>query len=173
MFIIGYLKKGVKVAQVYGDKVYINESLSGPSESQLRINNKIHKVDSYGNVVENSNGLGLFNSVLMGYNFKYPVAVIDNLKFDEVLAGLEVSYEVLQTLSGEPLKIELLKLYNNLPSESMISITIYDSNGKVTNLIDQRRNELIYTYDEFQRLKYITDANNNILEHKKYNKKNN
>jgi len=40
------------------NNVYISENLGGTSEANLRVNSAITTVDSYGNIVEISNGRG-------------------------------------------------------------------------------------------------------------------
>ncbi len=152
-----------------GNNYYIKENLSGTSEALLRINNQIDTVDNYGNIVETSNGRGISNSILMGYNYKYPVATIVNAKQNDIIAALGISYVELQGLSGDSLKAALLNLYNNLTAKVMISINIYDNNGNIITSIDSRRNEINYIYDEFDRVKYVTDKNNKIIEQNKYN----
>lgn len=156
-----------------GDKVYINENLSGINDNLLRVNDRIEVVDNYGNIVQTSNGKGLHKAILMGYNYKYPVATLTNVSQSEAIAALAVSYASLQGLSGANLKTELLKLYSNstLSKKAMINIDLYDANGNITTSIDERKNEVNYIYDEFYRVKYITDKSNNILQHKKYHYK--
>jgi hypothetical protein len=155
-----------------GNNVYISDNLSGISDALLRTNdNKVEVVDAYGNIVETSNAKGISRTVLMGYNNKYPVATIVNSKYTDAVAALQVTYANLQTLSGAALKTELLKLYTYLPN-ALITLTLYDNNGnKVTN-VDQRKNETNFSYDEFQRAKYTTDKNGNVMQHIKYNYKN-
>ncbi|MFY0482523.1 hypothetical protein ACI6PS_07940 [Flavobacterium sp. PLA-1-15] len=157
-----------------GDKVYINENLSGINDNLLRTNDKIEVVDNYGNIVQTSNGKGLHKSILMGYNYKYPVATITNVTQADAIAALDISYAALQGLSVANLKLELLKLYNhvNLSKKAMIKIDIYDANGNIVTSIDERKNEVNYIYDEFYRLKYVTDKSNHIIQHKKYHYKN-
>lgn len=150
-------------------KAYNNENWSGPTTSNLRLNSQISKVESTtGNVLENNNGKGLYNSVLFGYDNLYEVATISNATYLEVVNQLDVTYAQLQTLSTAALKTELLKLYDRLPNAS-ISLSFYDSNGRVTCTINNRKEEAFVYYDTAGRQDYITDAQGNVLEKKEYN----
>lgn len=155
-----------------GAYIYPSKNYSGPNDTMLRANNEIKKMDSYGNVVETLDDKGLTKSVLMAYNYKYPAVTVSNAKHIDLVNALQVSYSLLQTLSGVNLENELLNLYNNLPKSAMISINLYDDNGNIIKSIDARMNVTNYIYDEFERLKYITDKSNNIIQVKKYNYKN-
>lgn len=149
-------------------KVYMNENWSGPNTSNLRLNSKISKVESTtGNVLENNNGKGLYNSVLFGYNDLYEVATIGNAKYQDVVNQLDVTYSQLQSLSTSSLKTELLKLYDRLPNAS-INLTFYDSNGRVISQINERKEESFIYYDTLGRKDYIADADGNVLEKKNY-----
>lgn len=148
-------------------KAYINENWSGPSTSNLRLNSEISKVETIGNVLESNNGKGLYNSVLFGHNNLYEVATISNAKYQDVVNQLDVTYSQLQTLSTASLKTELLKLYSRLPNAA-ISLSFYDSNGRVTSRINERQEESFVFYDTVGRVDYITDAQYKVLEKKNY-----
>lgn len=164
--------KVVNVSQnvwVYdNNKVYMSQNWSGPTLSDLRLDNEVTHVDDYGNLLEISNGKNIFSSVLNGYNNNYEVATIQNAEHQEVLNELDVSYTSLQNLSTSALKVELLKLYSRLP-ESTINLSFYDENGRIINTVDGRQQEVFIYYDEFGRIDYITDGDNNVLEKKEYN----
>lgn len=148
-------------------KAYINENWSGPTTSNLRLNSKISKVETTGNVLENNNGKGLYNSVLFGYENLYEVATIQNAEYQDVIDELDVTYLQLQSLTTANLKVELLKLYDRLPNAS-IELKFYDNNGRVISKVDSRREEVFIEYDPAGRLDYITDAQGKILEKKEY-----
>lgn len=152
-----------------GNNVYISNNESGTSENNTRINSNIQVVDAYGNILQTSNGLGVSTSVLMGYNHKYAVATVPNVTQAEILSTLSVSYATLQTYDTAQLKIELLKLCDYFP---LVSIDLFDSYGRKTTSIDSRKNETNYQYDEFGRLKYLSDKNGKIIKIYKYNYKN-
>ena len=150
-------------------KVYINENWSGTSTSSLRLNHKISKVESTttGNVLESNNGKGIYNTVLFGYDNLYEVATISNAKYQDVVNQLDVTYAQLQNLTTASLKVELLKLYDRIPTAA-INLTFYDSNGRVVSSINERKEESFVYYDTSGRLDYVADGQGHILEKKEY-----
>jgi YD repeat-containing protein len=149
-------------------KIYIKEKWSGPSVSLLRLNNQVTNVDLQGNLLEVNNGKNIFSSSLRAYTDLYEVASIVNAKHQDVVNELDVTYAQLQNLTTSALKGELVKLYDRLPN-AMISLTFYDDNGRVTNRINERKEESYLYYDSYGRIDYITDGYGNLLEKKEYN----
>jgi hypothetical protein len=146
-------------------KVYPYQNWSGVTNMKLQ--KEVTKVDDKGRVLEENNGKGIYSVNLMGYNNQYPVAEIGNATYNDVIADLEVSYAVLQTLATEQLKTELLKLYDKMP-KATFSLAFYDENGNVINKVDSRKEELYYYYDTFNRLSYTTDGAGNKLQETEY-----
>ncbi len=151
-----------------GDKAYPKENWTQINDQPWRINMASTRVDGFGNIVENENGRGLFNTVLFGYDNLYPVATITNATFTDVTNELDVSYTTLQTLSNNSLKAELSKLYSRLP-DAIIEITLYDDNGNITSQIDSREEELKNDYDGFNRLIRTTNSIGNVIQRNIYN----
>ena len=151
-----------------GGKVYVKEKWSGPSLSLLRLNNQVTNVDLQGNLLEINNGKNIFSSSLRAYTDLYEVASVVNAKHQDVVNELDVTYAQLQNLTTSALKGELVKLYDRLPN-AMISLTFYDDNGRVTNRINERKEESYLYYDSYGRIDYITDGYGNLLEKKEYN----
>jgi len=149
-------------------KIYIKEKWSGPSVSLLRLNNQVTNVDLQGNLLEVNDGKNIFSSSLRAYTDLYEVASIVNAKHQDVVNELDVTYAQLQNLTTSALKGELVKLYDRLPN-AMISLTFYDDNGRVTNRINERKEESYLYYDSYGRIDYITDGYGNLLEKKEYN----
>jgi len=154
-----------------GNIVYASQNLSGTTENNQRINNDVLAIDAYGNILETSNGRGISKSVLMGYNHKYVVATVNNAKHTDLVNSLQVTYQALQGLSTPQLKTELLKLYALHP-QALISLNLYDNYGRLVTTVDARKNEVNYSYDEFGRVKHLTDKNGNIIKSTQYNYKN-
>ncbi|WP_146191802.1 hypothetical protein [Algibacter marinivivus] len=150
-------------------KVYIKETWSGPTTANMRLNSEFSLVEySTGNVLENNNGKGLYNTILYGYDNLYQVAEISNAEYQDVINQLDVTYAQLQMLNDEALKDHLSRLYDRLPN-AMISLTFYDDTGRVINQIDDRKEESYIHYDTQGRVDYITDGYGNVLEKKSYN----
>ena len=150
------------------DKIYISSTSSGISTSTLRINQEITKVDDYGNIQESTKDDDIYSCVLMGQNYVNEVAVIVNASFNEIITELDVSYEALQLLDNASLEIELRKLYNRLPS-SRITLNFYDSQGRIEKTVDARENATHFHYDNFGRLEFVTDDDDNVIRKTEYN----
>lgn len=151
-----------------GGKVYPYQNWAGVATTKLQ--KEVTKIDDKGRVLEENNGKGIYSVNLIGYNHRYPVAEIGNTTYANVIANLDVSYTVLQTLTTALLKTELLKLYDKMP-KATFSLAFYDDYGNLINKVDSRKEELYYYYDGNQRLSYTTDGAGNILEKKEYHYK--
>ncbi|MEL6638086.1 MAG: hypothetical protein AAFW73_11505 [Bacteroidota bacterium] len=153
---------------ISGSKVYPNSNWTRINNQPLRMNSQTTRLDGYGNVMESSNGRGIYNTVLYAYDNLHPVATITNARYTDVINELDVSYSGLQTLSTSSLKTELTKLYSRMP-EAMIELTFYDDNGNITSQIDSRRAEMKHAYDGFNRLIHTTNASNQVIQKNVYN----
>ena len=148
--------------------LYPYQNKSGTTANSLRIDNEITQVDNYGNVLESYNGQGLYKTVLYSYDFRYPVVTITNATYGEVMDALTVSYAQLQGLNNTELETELTQLYTQLP-QAMVTVDLYDTQGRVVRSLDERGEAVNFTYDSFGRLEYTTDARDKVLEKKAYN----
>lgn len=138
------------------------------NNSDFKLINRNRKISNFGNVVETEGSESyIYNTVLYGYNGMHPVASVSNQSYDSVISALDVSYSGLQALMGQQLKSELLKIYDRRP-DGMITVKIYDEDGRVITEIDNRKNETNYFYDIHGRLDYIKDGDGNILTKKEY-----
>ncbi|MDY8137075.1 hypothetical protein [Aquimarina sp. 2201CG5-10] len=146
-----------------------------------------HKYDSYGNPLEVSQVDGTHIVYIWGYNKTSPIAQIENVTYNEVDQWLLNSYgkniEDLQTLSdldNDTASEDTLRVWlNNLrqavysQKEGTLVITYtYDPLIGLTSVTDPREETMYYTYDNFNRLEYIKDAQGNILSKNKYHYKN-
>ncbi len=147
-------------------RVFPYQTLAGIENTKVLT--EITRVNKLGLTEEETNGKGIYNVNLFGYNNKYPVAQIQNARFNDVISKLDVSYQTLQTLSTTALKKELLKLYTKLPNAS-ITLSLYDANGNLISGIDTRQEEVTYVYDNFNRQTYVRDAEGNNLVQTEYN----
>lgn len=151
-----------------GGKAYLTETFSGTSPFSMRVRSEITNINNEGDVLEVHNGSGIYNTSLTGYKGKFNVASVANARYSTVVNALDVSYTALQNLSTATLKSELLKLYDRLPN-AMINLTFHDDFGRVTNQIDERKEETYIYYDIHGRVDYITDGYGALLEKRQYN----
>lgn len=152
------------------NKIYPYQTWSGPSTESLRLSSEITRMNTHGQVEESNNGLGQYQVVIYGYNYRYPIASISNARYNDVINNLDVTVQALQTLNNASLKTELSKLYSKLPN-AMIEVSIYDIEGKLLEKLDNRRESSNFFYDEFDRLDYSTDHNNKVVKKNIYNYK--
>ncbi|WP_025668106.1 hypothetical protein [Aquimarina megaterium] len=151
-------------------KLYPKKEYNGPNGNSLRLQSEITRISNKGVIEETTNGKDLYAVNLSAYNDKRSVASIDNARFNDVINNLDVTYSQLQNLTTDQLKIELKKLYDRLPN-AMIKLSFYDNNGSIISEIDARQEEINYHYDNFNRLDYVSDKNNNVLKKNIYNYK--
>jgi len=151
-----------------GNRVYLKEKWSGSNASNLRMKTDLTRIDNNGVPLEETNGKDVYVSRLLGYSDRYEVAKITNATYQDVINELDVTYSQLQTLNTESLKNELMKLYDRLP-DTMITLNFYDNNGRIVNIVNERKEEAYRYYDIYGRLDYVTDGYGNILSRKAYN----
>ncbi len=149
-------------------KIHASETWAGDSLTELRKISEVTKINDFGQAIETSNGWGQYESLLYGYGYKYPIATISNSRYDDVINSLDVTETALQNLNNPNLKSELLKLYDRLPN-TMVKASLYDAEGNLTNQINERQREIKRTYDNFNRLDFISDHNDNVLKKNIYN----
>ncbi len=119
--------------------------------------------NSYGNIIQVQKRNDLPITYLYGYNYTLPVAKINGSSYKEVSKILNP--EEIQDLTGEALMDELSKL-----RQLIALVTTYTHAPKigVTSMTDENGNTTFYVYDDFGRLKYTKDHNNNILQTHQY-----
>jgi len=120
-----------------------------------------------GNIKESKATDGPMTTYIWGYNNMYPVAKVENATYQQV-DSLKVNNGVLQDLSSsEDSKLmELGKIRSGLPN-AMVTTYTYEPLVGVTSITDPRGYTSRYHYDGFNRLSYISDAEDYVV--KKYN----
>lgn len=147
-------------------KMYPYQTLAGVSKTKLLT--EITRVNNLGLVEEETNGKGIYEVTLFGYNYKYPIAKITNVRYNSVISQLDVSYNAIQELNNSSLELELIKLYSKLPNAN-ITLSFYDDNGNLISQIDSRKEKVTYSYDDFNRLINTKDSQGNKLSETEYN----
>ena len=150
----------------------------------------IHKYDDAGNPLEISKKDGTRVVYIWGYNKTQLIAKIENASYFDV----QNQVSNLQTLSNNDndrtidtknslgnvityngkegkLREALQDLRNALPNAQVTTYT-YDPLIGVTSMTDPRGETIYYTYDTFNRLEFVKDADGNILTNNQYNYKN-
>ena len=127
---------------------------------------------SNGNLLSGQLENSPLTTYIWGYDDKFPLATIQNASYSEVV-NTGVSFSVLNSYtSSESEKLsELNKIRNGLPN-AMVTTYTYDPLVGVTSVTDPRGYTMYYEYDEFNRLQYVRDADNNLISENQYNYKN-
>lgn len=155
------------------------ESHARKGKGLININTGIDKLieylsyDSYGNPTELKKVGGATVVYLWGYNGQYPVAKIENATYAEVI-NTGVDLTVLDgTSSSEIAKFAELNKIRNHPtmSDAMVTTFTYAPLVGVTSITDHKGQTISYEYDPFNRLEFIKDDTNDLLEEYQYHYK--
>ncbi|MBQ4822478.1 RHS repeat domain-containing protein [Aquimarina sp. MMG016] len=130
-----------------------------------------------GNIKEVFRENGTHSLYIWGYRNTLPIAKVENATYDQVasyVANLKTKSNADNDrthgdLGNEgKLRKDLDALRTNLP-DAMISTYTYDPLIGVTSMTDPRGYTTYYEYDEFNRLKFVKDADGNLISENKYN----
>lgn len=125
------------------------------------------KYDDKGNPLELKQENGIHIVYLWGYNKSYPIAKIENATYLQVTGVLGTTNISEANLTA----INNLRT-NSAFANAMITTYTYKPLVGVTSITDPRGNKTTYHYDDFERLKFIKDHNDNIIQETKYNYQN-
>ncbi|RLJ99609.1 YD repeat-containing protein [Tenacibaculum discolor] len=144
-----------------------------------------HKYDDKGNPVEVSKADGTHIVYIWGYNETQPIAKIENAKLSDISLATISSLQSLSNQDNDTCKDSescneksLRTALNNLRSlpsltNAQIKTFTYDPLIGLTSITDPRGQTIYYQYDEFNRLEFIKDADENLLKEYKYHYKTN
>ncbi|MDR1347880.1 MAG: hypothetical protein LBJ63_05540 [Prevotellaceae bacterium] len=158
--------------------VSFNEKTTDMSSSYSQFKPEIsYKYDSKGNIIEAKHEGNQISTVyLWGYKHQYPIAEIKNATYDEAKTALNYSSDSQrETLAAkaEPTSSDW-SLINNLRTKlPNAQVTVYKYMPLVGRLsaTNPSGNTVYYEYDALNRLKFIKDNDNNILQRYDYNYK--
>ncbi|MDY8138213.1 RHS repeat domain-containing protein [Aquimarina sp. 2201CG5-10] len=136
--------------------------------------------DTKGNPLEVSMTNGIHIIYIWGYKDTQPIVKIDNASYTGMPADVTTLINQLKevsdnedTSSEENTIRNLFKQLRNHPyfSEAQINSYTYDPLIGVTSITDPQGYTIYYTYDDFNRLKFIKDADGNLVSENLYNYK--
>jgi hypothetical protein len=143
---------------------------ASPKESVV-----ITKRDSKGNILEAVSQDGISTSFIYGYDSRYLICELKNVSYTELTVAAtaqNISLEqLISTNSDIVIKSKTNQLREQLSNGQITSYTYLPLVG-LTSIIDIRGIETTYEYDNFNRLEFIKDYNQNILSKNTYNYKN-
>ena len=97
-----------------------------------------------------------------GYGYRYPIAEIAGVSFDDVQTALGCNPKSLS--SAECPDFDQLVALQEALSTASITLYKYDSLGNITETIDPRGHSMVYEYDSFGRLINIKRKNGSSFE---------
>ncbi|WP_026706656.1 RHS repeat domain-containing protein [Flavobacterium soli] len=125
-----------------------------------------------GNPLEVQQANGTSICYIWGYNYILPVAKIENIAYGNIPSMLinEVINKSNATPYVEADMINALNALRNDPAlaNTMVTTYTYDPLVGVTSITDPKGDKVTYHYDNFNRLQYVRDKDNNILSENQY-----
>ncbi|MDH7447848.1 RHS repeat domain-containing protein [Aquimarina sp. 2201CG14-23] len=155
---------------------------AGKSTETVQERLAYHKYDSYGNPLEVSQTDGSHIIYIWGYKDTYPIAKIANASYTGMPADvtnlihqIKTASDTENTASEEAaLRSQLQTLQDHaFFANAQMSYYTYDPLIGVTSVTDPRGYQMSYTYDRFNRVEKVKDAQGNILSENAYHYKNN
>ncbi|CAM1359777.1 putative YD repeat-containing protein [Tenacibaculum sediminilitoris] len=139
-----------------------------------------HSYNDKGNPTEVSKKDGTKIYYVWGYQQTQPIAKIEGYTDTELTniqglinAAISASNSDTDAASENNLRTALNNIRNNANMvNSQVTTFTYDPLIGVTSVTDPRGQTMYYQYDEFNRLKFVKDADGNLLKEHKYNYKN-
>lgn len=154
-----------------GNNSYLPQSvLVSKTNNALEPRIQYLKYDEYSNPLEVKQENGIHIVYLWGYHNAYPVAKIENMEYSQIPANLITA---IQTASNNNNEVALLTALTNLRNHSaltnaMVTTYTYKPLVGISTITDPRGYKTTYQYDNFGRLKFVRDADGNILEEHQY-----
>jgi len=142
------------------------DQTNNPLEDRIQY----HNYDDKGNPLEVSKKDGAHIVYIWGYKEQYPVAKIENATYSQVAATLtstELTNIKEGTYSDATMRSKLNKIRTSL-TDSQVTTYTYEPLVGVTSITDPRDYTIYYEYDDFNRLKFVKDAEGNIVSKNEY-----
>ena len=158
-------------------KVLTAKSGNNTADLEERV---LFQYNTNGNLRESNQKDGPPTAYIWGYDNQYPIAKIENATYNDIssyVANLKTKSNadddrtVGSTGKEGELRVALAALRAALP-DAMVTSYTYDPSIGVTSMTDPRGYTIYYNYDDFNRLKEVRDADNNLVSDYQYNYKN-
>ncbi len=149
------------------------KTAKGANSEEPRLH--FNKYDTYGNLLEVQQEGGVPTVYIWGYNETLPVAKIELMAYDSMMAtsGLATIVAAIKTHSDanneSALFTDLANLRNNSAlAGAMVTTYTYKPLVGVSSITDPKGETVYYEYDEFGRLKYALDKDQKVLSKNDY-----
>lgn len=149
----------------------LSAAASGGHEGSALTDESYTAHDAQGNICEIRRRDGSLTTVLYGYHYRHPVAVIEGAAYSDVIARLGISYAALQDLSGTTLRNRLLGLRTAFPAPCRVTVYDYAPTRGPVYRNDPNGNVTTWSYDGFGRMTEARDAEGAVMQYNEYGEK--
>ncbi|MBL4664227.1 MAG: hypothetical protein JKY22_11915, partial [Flavobacteriaceae bacterium] len=136
-----------------------------------------HSYDYYGNLTEVSNPNGTRTYYIWGYNGKHLLAEIKNKPSSSIPPTIQSYIDALiiasntENTPGEEVilrtQLDILRNFSDF-NKSLVTTYTYDPGIGVTSVTDPRGYVMFYEYDQYNRLEFVRDVDNNLIGKNEY-----
>ncbi|WP_152538414.1 PKD domain-containing protein [Aquimarina macrocephali] len=150
-----------------------NLNLVNPFENRIQF----YEYDYKGNPLEVAKANGSHIVYIWGYQDMYPIARIENATYADVMpyvadlkakSNTDIDHCTAATCKEQILREALQNLRDALPN-AMVTTYTYDPLVGISSETDPKGQTTYYKYDDFNRLQYIIDNDDKIVEKINYN----
>ncbi|WP_075340754.1 RHS repeat domain-containing protein [Tenacibaculum agarivorans] len=161
------------IESTLGTKVLPHKEIVSKGNNPDYENMIYDKYDDHDNLLEYHRPGGIYTSILWGFDKEYPLAKVEGVKYDEMIAVFSsVELSALNDNSNvNALRNILNKLRGHFPKALITTYTLDPLIG-LTSITDPRGNTTYFEYDIFDRLKAVKDFEGNVIEDYNYKFKN-
>jgi hypothetical protein len=126
--------------------------------------------DNRGNLTQYTTQDGMTTAIIWGYLKTMPIAKIENAKYSDVLSQVQNLQSLSDADNESGLITALNALRTSLPTALVTTYTHKNLIG-VSTVTDPKGYTMFYTYDDFNRLQFVKDADGNLINENVYNYK--
>ena len=171
------VKSGVEIERVKTNYQLVN-NFYVPSSTQISFtgpNNLItaysfDHYDTMGNILQTTDIGGVRTTYIWGYNYKYPIARIQNASYSQLTALINETALSVIAAKSEPSASDMQTiraLATGLPNTLLTTFTYKPLVG-IASETDPSGRTIYYEYDEFGRLNRVKDEDGRILKEHRY-----
>ncbi|MBQ4819030.1 hypothetical protein [Aquimarina sp. MMG016] len=162
----------------WGNAIILPEAIK-TAKGNEDIKNRIqyHKYDSSGNPLEVSKADGSHIIYIWGYNDTYPIAKIENATYTGMPSDVTTLINQIRAASNTENAVSsenaMRSQFDALRAKpflkgALITSYTYDPMIGATSVTDPRGYTMTYHYDDFNRLEFVKDQDDNIISENKY-----
>ena len=166
-----YVLKMTALAEFYPLTSYAEKN----SQNEIVNSYEVTKTDINGNVLEYKDHLGIFHSIVWGYNNSKKLFEVTDLKYDQINTLVISDLQLYTSSSGtaqfqDPTIISgYYATLRNAHPDKLITTYTYNIGKGLRTVTDPNGRTTFYEYDNFGRLKNMKDQEGNFIKSYQYN----